>query len=109
MILGAARFVWVHRDGREEALAAEPRSYTLPSISPDGSRVALGVRDQEIDIWIWDFARVTLTRLTFAPGPDYSPVWTPDGRQVAFASLRDGGFNLYWKAADGTGTCRADL
>ena len=101
--LGDRTLVWVDRDGREEALAAEPRAYTYPRISPDGGRVALDVRDQENDIWIWDFARETLTRLTFAPGGDLYPVWTPDGRQIAFSSDRDGTYNLYWKAADGTG------
>ncbi len=39
--------VWVDRDGREEALAAEPRAYVYPRISPDGNQVALDVRDQE--------------------------------------------------------------
>ena len=104
VILGGDRtLVWVDRDGREEALAAEPRAYRYPRISPDGGRVAFSVADQENDIWIWDFARETLTRLTFAPGWDSYPVWTTDGRQVAFTSDRDGTFNLYWKAADGTG------
>jgi serine/threonine-protein kinase len=101
---GERTLVWVDRDGREEALAAEPRAYRHPRISPDGGRVAVVVSDPEQDIWIWDFARETLTPLTFAPGEDFYPVWTPDGRQVAFASNRDGEFNLYWKATDGTGT-----
>ena len=103
--LGDRTLVWVDRDRREEALAAEPRAYTYPRISPDGGRVALDVRDQENDIWIWDFAHERLTRLTFDPGSDTYPVWTPDGRQIAFSSDRDrdGTFNLYWKAADGTG------
>jgi serine/threonine-protein kinase len=95
---------WVDRDGREEALAAEPRAYTYPRISPDGSRLALDVRDQENDIWIWDFARETLSRLTFGSSNDQYPIWTPDGRRVAFGSVRDGYMNLFWKAADGTGT-----
>ena len=95
--------VWVDRDGREEALAAEPRAYMSPRISPDGGRVAVNVVGQGNDIWIWDLARETLTRLTSAPGGDFYPVWTPDGRRVAFASDREGEFNLYWKAADGTG------
>ena len=99
------RLVWVDRDGREEALAAEPRAYVYPRISPDGSQVALDVRDQENDIWIWDFARETLRRLTFAPEGDNFPTWTPGGRRLAFGSFRDGRTsNLFWKAADGTGT-----
>ena len=102
--LESRTLVWVDRDGREEALAAEPRAYAYPRISPDGERVALDVRDQENDIWVWNFGRETMTRLTFAPGQDMNPVWTRDGRRVAFTSERDGPRNLYWKAADGTGT-----
>ncbi len=95
--------VWVDRDGHEEPLAAEPRSYANPSVSPDGTRVAIEARDQEEDIWIWDFTRETLTRLTFDPASDFYPVWTPDGRHVVFSSRRAGPANLYWRAADGTG------
>ncbi len=96
--------VWVDRDGHEEPLGAEPRSYTNASVSPDGTRVALEVRDQEEDIWIWDFTRETLTRLTFGPASDFYPVWTPDGQHVVFSTRRAGPANLYSKAADGTGS-----
>ena len=96
--------VWVDRNGREKPLAAPLRDYVLPRISPDATRVALEVRDEESDIWIWDFVRETLTRLTFGPAIDRHPVWTPDGQRVAFSSTRDGGVeNLFWKTADGTG------
>jgi serine/threonine-protein kinase len=102
---GAQRsLVWVNRQGKEEAIKAPPRSYTYPRLSPDGSRVAIDIRDQENDIWIWDLARETLTRLTFDPSTDSYPVWTPDSRRVVFASQRAGAANLYWQAADGTGT-----
>ena len=96
--------VWVDRQGREEPLAVPPRAYTNPRLSPDGTRVALDVRDQEEDIWVWDLVREVLTRLTFDPGADRYPVWTPDSTRVVFSSDVDGAFNLYWKAADGTGT-----
>ena len=48
--------VWVDRQGREEALAAPPRPYFHPRISPDGTRVAVAIADQEHDIWVWDLA-----------------------------------------------------
>jgi serine/threonine-protein kinase len=75
----ARTLVWVDREGREEPLEAEPRPYTYPRISPDGTRVALQIRDQEQDIWIWDFVRETLTRFTFDAGWDLYSLWTPDG------------------------------
>ena len=96
--------VWVDRQGKEEPLRAPPRAYNYPRISPDGTRVALDLRDQEEDIWIWDLTRETLTRLTFDPDQDYYPVWTPDSQRVAFSSAREGQRNLFWKAAEGTGS-----
>jgi serine/threonine-protein kinase len=101
---GAARsLVWVDRMGHEEPVVAPMRAYTFPRISPDGTRVALDIRDQEQDIWIWGFARETLTRFTFGPATDQSPAWTPDGLRILFSSRRVGPPNLFWQAADGTG------
>jgi serine/threonine-protein kinase len=95
--------VWLDRQGREEPIKAPPRAYTYLRLAPDGTRVALDMRDQESDIWVWDLARGTLTRLTFDPGVDRFPVWTPDSRRIIFASDRAGPSNLYWQAADNTG------
>ncbi len=44
-----------------------------------------------MDIWIWHFARETLTRFTFNPGMEQYPAWTPDGVQVAFTSEHEEG------------------
>ena len=96
--------VWVDREGREEPIEAEPRSYRVGRISPDGTKVALELDDQERDIWIYDFGRETLTRLTFGPVESDAPVWTPDGLQVIFGEGPPDNRNLYRKAADGTGT-----
>ncbi len=102
--------VWVDRQGHEEPVAAPPRAYVYPRLSPDGTRVALDVRDQENDIWVWDLARATLTRITSDPGLDRNPVWTPDGRRIVFSSLRAGGAdNLYAQAADGSTSQAARL
>jgi len=95
--------VWVDRNGREEPIKAPPRPYGVPRLSPDGARVAVELLDQENDIWIWDFDREALTRLTFDAGFDVMPLWTPDSRRVIFASTRAGAPNLYAQAADGAG------
>ena len=71
----ARSLVWVTRQGHEEPLAAAPpRACAFPRLSPDGTRVALDIRDQQQDLWIWDLARQTLTRLTDAPAFDQNPV-----------------------------------
>ena len=58
--------VWVDRQGREEPVRLRRlKPTTIARISPDGTMVALDLRDQENDIWTWDLARETLTRLTF--------------------------------------------
>ena len=96
--------VWVDRQGREEPIAMPPRPYYSARLSPDGTRVAVEVRDSNTDIWVHDFARATQTRLTFDPGLDRFPVWTPNGERIAFSSQRDGGIlDIFWKPADGTG------
>jgi hypothetical protein len=52
------------------------------------------------NLYVWDEAR-GFTPLTFDPGADSSPLWTPDGLAIVFQSRREGG-GIYRKAADGT-------
>jgi hypothetical protein len=96
--------VWVNRQGREEPINAPPRAYVMARLSPDGTRIALDIRDQDNDIWTWDLAHETLTRITKDPASDIFPVWTRDGRRILFASARNGVQNVYWQSADGSGT-----
>ena len=103
-LAGNARtLVWVDRTGKEAPVAAPPRAYEHPRISPDGTRIALAITDQEEDVWILDVGRGPLTRLTLDPGRDVFPVWTPDGHRIIVSSTRGGQLNLWWQAADGTG------
>ena len=82
--------MWIDRDGREEPGGADPLPYDNPRVSPDGTRVAVEVDDpRNADLHVYDLERGTLTRLTFAPGADRRPLWTPDGRAVVFNSTRD--------------------
>ena len=95
--------VWVNRQGQMTPLAENQRSYQHPRLSPDGKRIAGGIRSgTDLDIWIYDIDRDTHTRLTFE-GVNGRPVWTLDGKRVAFDSSRSGTVDLYWKLADGSG------
>ena len=97
--------VWVTRQGREEPIALPRRPYAVARLSPDETRVALDVREQSPDIWIWEVGRQTLVRLTNDAAADMSPVWTPNGRRLIWSSARDNDIgNLYWQASDGTGS-----
>lgn len=102
--------VWVDRQGREQPVKGAPaRAYMHLRLSRDGSRLALQIGEVEkSDISVWDFARETLTPLTFSPGIDAGPVWMPDGRRIVFTSQATGTFasgfgRLFWRNADGTG------
>ena len=75
--------VWVDRQGQETPMPAPPRNYAYPRLSPDGTRLALFIADQEIDIWLWDLARATLTRVDLRPGGRHL---TRSGRPMAASS-----------------------
>ena len=95
--------VWVNRNGAEQPLTAPARTYGLPRLSPDGRRVAVSIEEHETQIWLHDLSRETLTRLTFEGNSNVNPVWTPDGKRIAFQSSKEGPFNIYWQLADGSG------
>ncbi|MFY9529152.1 MAG: protein kinase, partial [Candidatus Acidiferrales bacterium] len=98
-----SRPVWVRRNGVEQPLAAPAHTYLGPRLSPDGRRVAVGLAEQDNQIWIYDLSRQTLTRWTFEGNVNNRPVWTPDGKRIAFDSNKEGPQNLFWQPADGSG------
>jgi serine/threonine-protein kinase len=95
--------VWVNRQGQEEPLAAPPRGYIFPRLSPDSTRVALDVQGAPRDIWTWDVRRKSLQRFTVGPAGHALVAWSRDGKLLAFGDERSGVGNLYAQAADGTG------
>ena len=95
--------VWVSRNGAEQPVAAPMRAYQFPRLSPDGRRVAVGIAEQETQIWLYDFPRETLSRFTFEGDTNTNPTWTPDGKRIAFQSNKQGPPELFWQLADGSG------
>jgi serine/threonine-protein kinase len=104
---GGRTLVWVDREGRQEPINVPSRNYIFAQLSPDGTRVALADFDEETDTWIWDLERETLQRLTFDPEFNVAPIWSLDGQRVAFSQMVDGTMEIYWQAADGSGSPQA--
>jgi serine/threonine-protein kinase len=97
---------WMDQEGKLRPLHAAPGAYRNLRFSPDGRRLALDiVEGTNRDVWVYESGRDSLSRLTFEPGHDGYPEWTPDGRRIAFSSTRVGqaAGNLFWQPADGTG------
>jgi Tol biopolymer transport system component len=96
---------WTDHDAKTTPLRATPANWSNVLFAPDGRRLALQIREAQNDIWVYEWARDTLTRLTFDTAEDTKPVWTPDGRRIVFTSTRADKTtpNLYWQRADGTG------
>jgi Tol biopolymer transport system component len=101
---GDLQLVWMNNSGKEISTVADKLEELQGAVvSPQGDRIALQIDAGENDIWVLDLSRGVRTRLTFGPVANTSPVWSPDGKWIAYASPRTGRFNLYRKPSDGSG------
>jgi serine/threonine-protein kinase len=96
---------WMDHQGKFMPLRETPGFYYNLAFSPDGKRLALEIFDgKRRDIWVYEWERDGLTRLTFAGELNENPIWTPDGQRIAYSSQEKGGtINLWWIRADGAG------
>jgi serine/threonine-protein kinase len=96
--------VWVDQAGREEPLPGLPAGdYQSVRLSLDGTHLALDP-GRPRDIWTYQIARGTTTKITTDAADDQQPLWTPDGQRIVFTSNRSGRQELYSQRADGSGT-----
>ena len=95
---------WFDRSGKQGATVGEPANLIEFQFSPDRKSLAAAIQEgTKEDIWTYDVSRGLRTRLTFDPANAKSPVWSPDGRSIVFASNRKGHFDLYRKSSNGSG------
>jgi Tol biopolymer transport system component len=92
---------WMESSGKTQPLLAAPGLHFAPRLSPDGMRLALTVGAPGAgDIYLYDWQRDTMTRLTFTQANLYS-VWTPDGKHIVFQSQSGPATSIRWIRADG--------
>jgi eukaryotic-like serine/threonine-protein kinase len=104
--VGAAqsKLAWIDRSGAELGHIGDPAIMANPTLSPDNSRVALDITDPKannVDIWIESTAGAGNSRLTFDPSEEVTPVWSRDGKVIAYRMAALDGTSVYLKAATG--------
>jgi len=92
---GLVTVQWMDGSGNTRPLLPVPGNYLSPTLSPDGSRLALTSAG---DIWVYELGRESMIRLTYGGGHG-NPLWTTDGRYIVFRATR----GMLWTRADGAG------
>ena len=98
------KLVLTDRKGAPTELPLPQRQYRYPRFSPDGKRIAFSVgggRGTDDDVWVYELGSGALARLTFT-GSSFCPIWSRDGRRVAYVSARGKEEGIYARAADGS-------
>jgi hypothetical protein len=97
------QLTWFDRAGKELGKLGSPGAMNRGVISPDGKTVAVDrLQDDVFDLWLHDLERGSVSRFTFGPRANETPVWSPDGSRIAFESLRNAAGAAFQKAVAGT-------
>jgi Tol biopolymer transport system component len=103
----AGRLVlWTDLASGATAPLGDPGQVFHPSISPDGKRAVVEVREastEGTDLWLIDLETGLRTRFTFAPGDESFACWSPDGEYVFYKSLQEGTYRIMQQPVEGQG------
>jgi len=105
----STQLTWIGADGKPLGTVGPADQYGQMDLSPDGTRAAVTIQETDgiRDLWLVDLQQGTRTRFTFSsresPALHGEPLWSPDGKEIAYTSNRDGVFKIYRKSADGLG------
>ncbi len=96
---------WYDRKGVKTGSLGDKADYREVAISPDGKKVAVSIADLSggWEIWVYEIERNLRTRVTFEPGQDQDPVWSPDSSRLVYRATRKGNSDLYSKTLTGVG------
>jgi serine/threonine-protein kinase len=90
------RLAWVSPDGRTEPVVPQARGFDSPRLSPEESRIGVVVQEgQKRDVWIYDRALSTFSRLTSAETVT-SMEWSTDGARIVFTAAGEQARTAVW-------------
>jgi Tol biopolymer transport system component len=101
------QLTWFDPDGRTLGTIGEPAPFTDLALAPDGHRAAavlLGGASGTLSVWMYDLGRGVGNPFRGLKGDTYNPVWSPDGRQLAFAGSDKHGAAIQVASSDGSST-----
>jgi len=97
------QLTWCDRSGKTLSTIGEPLRQESPALSPDGHKLAVAVRENGPDIWVYDLDRGIKTRFTFDSAGETPATWTPSGAEITYTSARGGNPDIFSKPAGGNG------
>src|SRR6185295_4836103 len=104
----AAVITFYDRQGKTVGTAGERALYEDTVFSPDRTRIAVIKDDlaaENADLWVVDVGTGKSTRITTSAKDEFvqSALWSPDGSQLAYVTIRSGSEGAYRKASNGEG------
>jgi Tol biopolymer transport system component/tRNA A-37 threonylcarbamoyl transferase component Bud32 len=101
--LSRSELRWHDQEGKVLGTVGEPDYYVDPRIAPDNRRIVFRTANPAAGgtLWTQNLETGFRTRFTFPPADAYGPVWSPDGRHIAFGMVDDGERGVYVKATVG--------
>ena len=98
-----SQLTWLDRQGKPVGTVGEPNTFTALTLSPDATRAIIADGTiAERDLWILEMDRGIAGRFVSNPAIEQAPVWSPDMKQVAFASNRNGRYELFVRDVGGS-------
>ncbi len=94
---------WLSMKGELTPLIRTPAAFGNIALSPDRTKLAVTINAANNDVWTYDITRSTMQRLTFGGGNHGDPVWSRDGKRVAYFAEKEGEMEIYWRSWDGSG------